>query len=32
MAMLVLELPEQKKQTAFNVQRWAELLADRTLK
>lgn len=29
--MLTLELPPQKTQTAFNVRRWAELLADREL-
>src|ERR1051325_8971018 len=29
--MLTLELPPQKSQTAFNLRRWAELLADREL-
>jgi len=29
--MLSLELPTQKTQTAFNLRRWAELLADREL-
>src|SRR6267142_1021088 len=31
MAMLTLELPPQKTQTALNLSRWAELLADREL-
>ena len=31
MATLTLELPPQKTQTAFNLRRWAELLADREL-
>ena len=31
MATLTLELPAQEKQTAFNLRRWAELLADREL-
>ena len=31
MAMLTLELPPQQTQTAFNLRRWAELLADREL-
>jgi Uma2 family endonuclease len=31
MAMLTLELPAHKTQTAFNLRRWAELLADREL-
>src|SRR5712671_2188716 len=31
MAMLTLELPPQKTQTALNLRRWAELLADREL-
>ena len=31
MATLTLELPSQKEQTAFNLRRWAELLADREL-
>src|SRR5437867_2906454 len=31
MATLTLELPSQKTQTAFNLRRWAELLADREL-
>src|SRR2546426_2216022 len=31
MATLALELPPQKAQTAFNLRRWAELLADREL-
>ncbi|MEY2428501.1 MAG: hypothetical protein QOJ40_1386 [Verrucomicrobiota bacterium] len=31
MAMLTLELPPQKSRTAFNLRRWAELLADREL-
>jgi Uma2 family endonuclease len=31
MAMLTLELPTRKTQTAFNLRRWAELLADREL-
>ena len=31
MAMLTLELPPRKTQTAFNMERWAELLADREL-
>ena len=31
MAILMLELPPQKAQTADNLSRWAELLADRTL-
>src|SRR5438105_6230744 len=31
MASLTLELPPQKTQTAFNLRRWAELLADREL-
>src|SRR5712671_7740369 len=29
MAMVTLELPPQKTRTAFNLRRWAELLADR---
>jgi hypothetical protein len=29
--MLTLELPPHKTQTAFNLRRWAELLADREL-
>src|SRR5215213_10269990 len=31
MATLTIELPSQKSQTAFNLHRWAELLADREL-
>jgi len=31
MAMLTLELPTQEAQCAFNMRRWAELLADREL-
>src|SRR2546423_1598857 len=31
MATLTLELPPHKKQTAFNLRRWAELLANREL-
>ena len=31
MAMLTLELPPHKTRTAFNLRRWAELLADREL-
>jgi Uma2 family endonuclease len=31
MAMLTLELPPRKTRTAFNLSRWAELLADREL-
>ena len=31
MATLTLELPSQKSQTAFNLRRWAEILADRQL-
>src|SRR5437867_3005709 len=31
MATLTLQLPPQKSQTAFNLSRWAELLADREL-
>ena len=31
MAMLTLELPPQEAQRAFNMRRWAELLADREL-
>src|SRR3954464_8871267 len=31
MATLTLELPSQKVQTAFNLRRWTELLADREL-
>jgi len=31
MAMLTLELPPRKTQKAFNLRRWAELLADREL-
>jgi len=31
MATLTLELPPQETQTAFNLRRWAELLADRDL-
>jgi Uma2 family endonuclease len=31
MPTLTIELPSQKAQTAFNLQRWAELLADREL-
>jgi|SRR6266850_6056519 len=31
MATITLELPPQKSQTAFNLRRWAELLADREL-
>src|SRR5882724_4406932 len=31
MATVTLELPPQKSQTAFNLRRWAELLADREL-
>lgn len=31
MAILTLELPAHKTQTAFNLRRWAELLADREL-
>lgn len=31
MATLTLELPPQKTRTAFNLRRWAELLADREL-
>src|SRR4051794_19837695 len=31
MATVTLELPPQKSQTAFNMRRWAELLADREL-
>jgi Uma2 family endonuclease len=31
MATLTLELPPQKTQTAFNLRRWADLLADREL-
>src|SRR5215471_19005370 len=31
MATLTLELPPRKMQTAFNLRRWAELLADREL-
>src|SRR5947208_1423892 len=31
MATLTLELPPHKAQTAFNLRRWAELLADREL-
>jgi len=31
MAMLTLELPPHKARTAFNLRRWAELLADREL-
>src|SRR5882672_5401377 len=31
MATLTLELPAQKTQTAFNLRRWAELLANREL-
>src|SRR6266568_2614887 len=31
MAMLMLELPPHKARTAFNLRRWAELLADREL-
>src|SRR5438270_13423998 len=31
MATLTLELPPQKTQTAFNLRRWAELLADHEL-
>ncbi len=32
MATLTLELPAHKTQTAFNLRRWAELLADRELR
>ena len=31
MALLTLELPPHKAQTAFNLRRWAELLRDREL-
>src|SRR2546429_226719 len=31
MATMTLELPAQKKQTPFNLRRWAELLANREL-
>ena len=31
MAMLTLELPPRKTRTAFNLRRWADLLADREL-
>src|SRR5712671_716311 len=31
MAMLTLELPPQKEQTALNLRRWTEILADREL-
>ena len=31
MATLTLELPPQKRQTGFNLRRWAEVLADREL-
>jgi len=31
MAMLTLELPPHKTRAAFNLRRWAELLADREL-
>ncbi len=31
MVTLTLELPTQKSQTAFNLRRWRELLADREL-
>src|SRR3977135_1782305 len=31
-AMLSLELPTQKTQTAFNLRRWAELLSDQELR
>lgn len=31
MAMLTLELPPHKTQTAFNLRRWAEVLADREM-
>ncbi len=31
MSMLTIELPAQEEQTAFNLRRWAEVLADREL-
>ena len=31
MSMLTIELPAQEEQTAFNLRRWAEVLADRDL-
>src|SRR5512146_1659902 len=32
MAMLTIELPPQRGQTAFNLRRWTEVLADRELR